>query len=95
MDKARFQDVVDIYKVFINQYPDHALVSEFDLYSIDAYTAGGFASLIIKEKLGPGTRFRLDPCMDEGELSVAFISVETLSEAVAPLLEKPKFSDIS
>ena len=52
-------------------------------------------SLIIKEKLGAGTRFRLDPCTDEGELAVAFIGVETLSDAVAPLLEKPKKPDKS
>ena len=52
-------------------------------------------SLIIKEKLGPGTRFRLDPCMDEGEITVAFIRIETLSEAAAPLLEKPKKPDKS
>jgi hypothetical protein len=50
-------------------------------------------SLIIKEKLGPGTRFRLDPCTDEGELVVASISVETLSDVAAPLLEKPKRPD--
>jgi len=52
-------------------------------------------SLIIKEKLGAGTRFRLDPCTDEGELAVASISVGTLSDAVAPLLEKPKKPDKS
>jgi hypothetical protein len=46
-------------------------------------------SLTIKEKLGAGTRFRLDPCTDEGELTVAFIKVETISEIDAPELEKP------
>lgn len=50
-------------------------------------------SLIIKEKLGPQTRFRLDPCTDEGELAVASISIETLSDVAAPLLEKPKRPD--
>jgi len=52
-------------------------------------------SLIIKEKLGAGTRFRLDPCTDEGELAVASISIETLSDVAAPLLEKPKRPDKS
>ena len=52
-------------------------------------------SLIIKEKLGAGTRFRLDPCTDKGELAVASIRIETLSDAVAPLLEKPKKPDKS
>ncbi len=50
-------------------------------------------SLIIKEKLGPGTRFRLDPCTGKGEITVAFIKIETLSEIVAPRLEKPKQPD--
>jgi hypothetical protein len=49
-------------------------------------------SLIIKEKLGAGTRFRLDPCTDKGELAVAFIGIETLSDAVAPLLESCCFT---
>ena len=50
-------------------------------------------SLIIKEKLGPQTRFRLDPCTDKGELTVASIRIEMLSDVVAPLLEKPKKPD--
>jgi len=52
-------------------------------------------SLIIKEKLGPGTRFRLDPCTGKGEITVAFIKIESLSEIVAPRLEKPKKPDKS
>jgi hypothetical protein len=50
-------------------------------------------SLIIKEKLGAGTRFRLDPCTDKGELTVAFIKLETLSETATPTLENPKKPD--
>jgi len=50
-------------------------------------------SLIIKDKLGPGTRFRLDPCADKGEVIVAFIKAETVSKTVAPSLEKPKRAD--
>ncbi|MDH4240821.1 MAG: hypothetical protein OEW48_14785, partial [Phycisphaerae bacterium] len=46
-------------------------------------------SLIIKETLGPGTRFRLDPCTDKGDITVAYIMVEALSKMVAPSLEKP------
>ncbi len=52
-------------------------------------------SLIIKEKLGPGTRFRLDPCMHEGESTVAFIKVETLSDIALPPLKKPERPDKS
>ena len=52
-------------------------------------------SLIIKEKLGAGTRFRLDPCTDKGDVTVAFIKVETLSETATPTLEKPEKPDKS
>jgi len=50
-------------------------------------------SLIIKETLGPRTRFRLDPCTDKGDVTVTFIKVETLSETVSPPLEKPHKPD--
>jgi hypothetical protein len=52
-------------------------------------------SLIIKEKLGAGTRFRLDPCTDKGDVVVAYIKVETLSETVSPPLQKPTKPDKS
>ncbi len=47
-------------------------------------------SLVIREKLGRGTRFRLDPCAGEGEVTIAFIKVEAIDEIVVPSLEKPK-----
>ncbi|MHC4890329.1 MAG: hypothetical protein ACYTEO_12810 [Planctomycetota bacterium] len=50
-------------------------------------------SLIIKDKLGPGTRFRLDPCAGKGEVTVAFIKAETLSKIVPPQLRKPDKPD--
>jgi len=46
-------------------------------------------SLVIRNKLGPGTRFRLDPCTGPGEVTVAFIKVEAISEVAVPSLEKP------
>jgi len=46
-------------------------------------------SLVIREKLGRGTRFRLDPCTGQGEVTVAFIKVEAIGEIVVPSLEKP------
>lgn len=49
--------------------------------------------LVIRDKLGPGTRFRLDPCTGQGELTVASITVETLSEVVVPDLAKPEGPD--
>lgn len=47
-------------------------------------------SLVIREKLGKGTRFRLDPCTGQGQVSVAFIKVEAIGEIVVPSLEKPE-----
>ncbi|HUU18449.1 MAG TPA: hypothetical protein VMW72_14965 [Sedimentisphaerales bacterium] len=47
-------------------------------------------SLVIREILGKGTRFRLDPCTGEGQITVAFIKVEAIGEIVVPSLEKPE-----
>jgi len=46
-------------------------------------------SLVIRDKLGSGTRFRLDPCIGAGAVTVARITVETISEILVPSLEKP------
>ncbi len=51
--------------------------------------------LVIREKLGAGTRFRLDPCAGAGEVTVAFIRIETISKIAAPWLEKPLRPDKS
>jgi hypothetical protein len=50
-------------------------------------------SLVIRDKLGPGTRFRLDPCVGAGAVTVASIKIETISEIVVPSLEKPEELD--
>ncbi|MBN2592748.1 MAG: hypothetical protein JXA81_04510 [Sedimentisphaerales bacterium] len=47
-------------------------------------------SLVIRDKLGPGTRFRLDPCTGAGNVTVAWIKIETISEIVVPSLPKPE-----
>ncbi len=47
-------------------------------------------SLVIREKLGSGTRFRLDPCTGQGEVTVAFIKVEAIGEILVRSLERPK-----
>ena len=47
-------------------------------------------SLVIREDLGPGTRFRLDPCMEAGDVTVAFIDIEAIDKVVVPALQKPK-----
>jgi len=47
-------------------------------------------SLVIREKLGKGIRFRLDPCTGQGEVTVAFIKIEAIGEIIVPSLEKPE-----
>ncbi|MHC4120603.1 MAG: hypothetical protein ACYSWO_24170 [Planctomycetota bacterium] len=47
-------------------------------------------SLVIRESLGPGTRFRLDPCMNAGDVTVASIDIETISRVAVPDLQKPR-----
>lgn len=46
--------------------------------------------LVIREELGPGTRFRLDPCTGAGDVTVASISVEAIGRIAVPSLETPK-----
>lgn len=50
-------------------------------------------SLVIRETLGPGTRFRLDPCVGPGDVIVSMIAVETIRQIAVPSLEKPKELD--
>lgn len=47
-------------------------------------------SVVIRNKLGSGTRFRLDPCMGSGEVIVSIIIVETIRPIAVPSLEKPR-----
>jgi hypothetical protein len=47
-------------------------------------------SVVIRDTLGPGTRFRLDPCTGSGNIIVSTISVETIHEIVVPSLQKPE-----
>jgi len=49
--------------------------------------------LVIRDKLGPGTRFRLDPCIAEGEVTIAWIAAEAINEMVVPSLDKPQEPD--
>jgi hypothetical protein len=45
--------------------------------------------VVIPERLGPGTRFRLDPAAAEGQIVVGAIEVETLAAVQPPQWEKP------
>ncbi len=50
-------------------------------------------SLAIHERLGPGIRFRLDPCMDKADVKIAFIAVERIEGTIKPALAKPQRPD--
>jgi hypothetical protein len=50
-------------------------------------------SLVIRDKLGPGTCFRLDPCIGIGQVTIARISIEAIKEIIVPSLEKPRKPD--
>lgn len=45
--------------------------------------------LVVPERLGAGTRFRLDPAASEGQIVVASIEVEVLAPVPPPQWEKP------
>ena len=45
--------------------------------------------VVIPERLGPATRFRLDPAADEGQIVVGSIEVETLGAVQPPQWDKP------
>ncbi|MHC4741329.1 MAG: hypothetical protein ACYS8Z_05430 [Planctomycetota bacterium] len=47
-------------------------------------------SVVIQDKLIGPTRFRLDPCGSEGELTIAHITVEAIGKMFVPGLEKPQ-----
>ncbi len=46
--------------------------------------------LVIQERLAGPTRFRLDPCMEAGESTVAFIRIEAIGGVVVPKLQRPE-----
>ncbi len=45
--------------------------------------------LVVPERLGPGTRFRLDPAASEGQIVVGSIEIETLPAMQPPQWEQP------
>lgn len=52
-------------------------------------------SMVIKDTLGKATRFRFDPCAGEGEISLAYIKVETIDKVATPTLEKPVIAKVT
>ncbi|MBN2313844.1 MAG: hypothetical protein JXM79_07930 [Sedimentisphaerales bacterium] len=46
-------------------------------------------SLVIRDTLGPGTRFRLDPCVGPGDVTISSIAVETIRQIALPSMKKP------
>ncbi|MBN2137127.1 MAG: hypothetical protein JW720_04925 [Sedimentisphaerales bacterium] len=50
-------------------------------------------SVIIADKLGEKTRFRLDPCLDAGQVTLRFIKVEAIEGIRLPELKKPQLPE--
>ena len=46
-------------------------------------------SVLIPENLGKGTRLRLDPCSDAGEIVIAYIEAQTVRKIAVPQLPMP------
>jgi len=49
--------------------------------------------LVIHDRLTGPTRFRLDPCSDAGELTIAYIKVEAIGKMLVPALQKPQLPE--
>ncbi len=50
LDKQRYTDAAEAYTAFTERYTTHTLAPTFQSRVIDAYTAGGFGELVIREK---------------------------------------------
>jgi len=58
--QKRVRDAAETYHAFAKAYPMHEEAFEFDLKGIDAYTAAGFASVLIEEKQAFVRRYRVN-----------------------------------
>lgn len=59
-DQERIRDSAIAFKAFVEKYPDHLDAPQFDLYAIDAYTRGGFASQIVQAKIEFAQTYRIN-----------------------------------
>lgn len=60
LGKERIRDGADTFQAFARVYPLDAQAFEFDLRAIEAYTAAGFASLLIELKQSFVKRYRVN-----------------------------------
>lgn len=58
--QKRVRDAAETYHAFAQVYPMHEQAFEFDLKAINAYTAAGFASVLIEEKQAFVRRYRVN-----------------------------------
>jgi len=49
--QKRIRDAANAYQAFVQRSPDHALASHFDMYRINAFSRGGFPTLLIEAKI--------------------------------------------
>lgn len=58
--QKRVRDAAETYHAFAEAYSMHEQAFEFDLHAIEVYTASGFASVLIEEKMAFVKRYRVN-----------------------------------
>lgn len=60
LKQNRVRDAAEVYHAFAKVYPMHEQAFEFELEAINAYTAAGFASVLMEEKQAFVQRYRVN-----------------------------------
>jgi len=60
MEQARIRDAARTYQAFVKRYPNDAYAFDFDMYRIQAFSKGGFPSLLIEAKIEFVNRYQLN-----------------------------------
>jgi tetratricopeptide (TPR) repeat protein len=59
LDQGRIRDAANAFKAFVKKYPFHHDAPTFDMYAINAFAAGGFASLLTQAKIEFAQTYRI------------------------------------
>ena len=81
LEQGRIRDAAYTYQAFVKRYPDDIYSPDFDMYRINAYSRGGFPSLLIEAKINFAKRYKIngDYWDKHGE---------AIQAKLAPVLEK-------
>ncbi|HEY5604181.1 MAG TPA: tetratricopeptide repeat protein [Gammaproteobacteria bacterium] len=60
LEQARFRDAASTFHAFVKRYPDDVTAFDFDMRRIQAFTRGGFPSLLIEAKIDFVRRYQVD-----------------------------------